>query len=69
MLIDNEISREDFTTINKEVRNYCDLKESIRITKSQKMDIERNKLMIKQKALMKSLNKMKKINNNLKSKV
>ena len=33
------------------------------------MDIERNKLMIKQKALMKSLNKMKKINNNLKSKV
>ena len=39
------------------------------MTKSQKMDIERNKLMIKQKALMKSLNKMKKINNNLKSKV
>ena len=33
------------------------------------MDIERNKLMIKQKALMKSLNKMKKINKNLKSKV
>ena len=39
------------------------------MTKSQKMDIERNKLMIKQKALMKSLNKMKKINKNLKSKV
>ena len=39
------------------------------MTKSQKMDIERNKLMIKQKALIKSLNKMKKINNNLKSKV
>ena len=39
------------------------------MTKSQKMNIERNKLMIKQKALMKSLNKMKKINNNLKSKV
>ena len=39
------------------------------MTKSQKMNIERNKLMIKQKALMKSLNKMKKINKNLKSKV
>ena len=39
------------------------------MTKSQKMDIEINKLMIKQKALMKSLNKMKKINKNLKSKV
>ena len=39
------------------------------MTKSQKMNIERNKLMIKQKALMKSLNKMKKINKNFKSKV
>ena len=43
-LIDNEISHEDFTTIIDEERNYCELKESIRIMESQRSNIERNKL-------------------------
>ena len=36
--IDNEISHEDFTTIINEERNYRDLKERIRMMKSQKTD-------------------------------
>ena len=43
-LIDNEISHEDFTTIIDEERNYCELKESIRIMESQRSNIEINKL-------------------------
>ena len=39
-LMDNEISHEDIKTINEE-RNYLELKESIRMMKSQKSDIER----------------------------
>ena len=42
--IDNEISHEDFTTITNEERNYCELKESIKIMKSHRSNIERNKL-------------------------
>ena len=44
-LIDNEITHENFTTIINEESNYCELKESIRMMKSQKSDIERNKLL------------------------
>ena len=36
-LIENEISHEDFTTITNEERNYRELKESIRIMKSQEV--------------------------------
>ena len=41
---DNEIFHEDFTTIIKEERNYRKLKESIRMMKWQRSDIERNRL-------------------------
>ena len=43
-LIDNEISNEDFTTVINEKRNYRELKGSIKTMKSQKSDLERNKL-------------------------
>ena len=43
-LIENEISNEDFKTIINDKRNYCELKESIRMMKIQRSDIERNKL-------------------------
>ena len=43
-LINNEISHEDFETIIDEERNYCELKESIRMMKSQRSDTEKNKL-------------------------
>lgn len=39
-----EISHEDFTSIMNEERNYREQKESIRMRKSQRSDIERNKL-------------------------
>ena len=37
-LINNEISHEDFMTIINEERNYCELKESIRMMNSQRSD-------------------------------
>ena len=43
-LIENEISNEDFKTIINDERNYRELKESIRMMKIQRSDIERNKL-------------------------
>ena len=44
-LLNNEISHEDFTTIFNQERNYCELKESIRMMKkSQRSNIERSKL-------------------------
>ena len=43
-LIDNEISNEDFTTVINEKRDYRELKGSIKTMKSQKSDLERNKL-------------------------
>ena len=58
-LIDNETNLENFpTTINKEI-NYRELKERIRMRKSQSRDIERNKLIEdnNKQTLMKLLNK------------
>ena len=43
-LIDNEIIHEGFTTINKEEKICRKLKESIRMMKSQRRNIEKNKL-------------------------
>ena len=43
-LIDKEISHEDFTAIINEEKNYPELKESIRMIKSQRSIIESNKL-------------------------
>ena len=43
-LINNEISHEDFTTIANEERNYQELKESIRMMKSQSSDTEKKNL-------------------------
>ena len=40
-LINNEISREDFMTIINEERNYRELKENIRMMKSQKRNTEK----------------------------
>ena len=43
-LTDNEISHENSTTIIKDERNYPELKENIRMMKSQGSNNERNKL-------------------------
>ena len=43
-LTDNEINHEDFTTIINEESNYRELKGSVRMMKSQRNDIEKNKL-------------------------
>ena len=48
-LKDNQIIHEDFTKIIDEERNYRELKESIRIIKSQRSDNEKNKLIEKVK--------------------
>ena len=40
-LMYNEISHEYFTTIINEERNYSELKESIRVMKSQKSDMKK----------------------------
>ena len=42
-LINNEISHEDFMTIVNEERNSRELKESIRMMKSQRSDTEKGK--------------------------
>ena len=44
VLINNEISHEDFITIINEEKNYRELKESIRMTNNQRSDIEKNYL-------------------------
>ena len=44
VLIDNGLSHEDFTTIINEKRNYYELKQIIRMMKSQRSNIERHKL-------------------------
>ena len=41
-LINNEVSHEDFTTIINEGKNYCELKENIRMKKTQRSDTEKN---------------------------
>ena len=43
-LINSEISHEDFTTIINEEKIYCELKESIRMMKTQRSDTEKNYL-------------------------
>ena len=61
-LIYNENSYEDIATIFNEETNYLELKESIKMMKSQRSEIERNKLIertVKEKALMNLLDKMK----------
>ena len=40
-LINNEISHEDFMTIINEEKKYRELKESIRMTNSQRNDVEK----------------------------
>ena len=40
-LMDNEISHEDFETIINEEKKYRELKESIRMTNSQRTDVEK----------------------------
>ena len=59
-LIYNEIIHEYFTTIINEERNYWELKESIRMMKSQKSDTEKNNLIEEDKnwAVMKLLDKI-----------
>ena len=46
-IVNNEISHENFTTNINEEKNYRKPKESIRITKSQRSDTERNNLIEK----------------------
>ena len=41
-LLDNEISHEDFTAIINEEKNYQELKEIIRLMKSQRNDTKKN---------------------------
>ena len=48
-LINNEISHEDFMTIINEEKKYEELKESIRMTNSQRSDVEKNNLIEKGK--------------------
>ena len=43
-LVNNEIIHEDFTTIINEQKNYHELKEQIRIMKTQRSDTEKNNL-------------------------
>ena len=43
-LINDEISHEDFATIINKEKNYRELKESIRMMKSQRGDTEKNNL-------------------------
>ena len=59
--INSEISHEDFTLIINEERNYRELKEIIKITKSQRSDTEKINLIEegKKQVLMKLLNVMK----------
>ena len=41
-LLNNKITHEDFTTIINEEKNYRELKESIRMMKTQRSDTEKN---------------------------
>ena len=60
-LINNEINHEDFMTILNEERKYRELKESIRMTNSQRSDAEKVSLIEegKKQVLMKLLSVMK----------
>ena len=50
-LINNEISHEDFMTIINEEKKYRELKESIRMTNSQRNDVEKVSLIEKGKKI------------------
>ena len=50
-LINNEINHEDFMTILNEERKYRELKESIRMTNSQRSDVEKISLIEESKKL------------------
>ena len=67
----NEVSREDFMTIINEEKNYRELKESIRMMKSQRSDTEKNNQIEEGKKI--SINEVIKrneiVNNSLKSQV
>ena len=68
VLINNEISDEDFMTIPNEENKYRELKESIRIMNSQRSDVEKISLIAEGKKI--SINEVIKrnkiINNSLK---
>ena len=68
-LINNEISHEDFMTIIKEEKNYCELKESIRMMNSQGSDAEKISLIEEGKKLgiNEVINRNEIINNSLKT--
>ena len=68
-LIDNVIIHEDFATIINEERNYLEIKKSIRMIKSQRNDIKRNKLIDDGKRIIidEISRQNERINNNLKS--
>ena len=61
-MINNEISHEDFTTILNEEKKYQDLKESIRMMNSQRIDVKKISLIEKGKRI--GINEV--INNSLK---
>ena len=65
-LINNDISHKDFMTIINEEKNCRELKESIRMMNSQRIDTEKNNLIEdgKKQALMKLLSKRNEIINN-----
>ena len=48
-LKNNEISCEDFVTINNEQKKYRELKESIRMMNTQRSDIEKINLIVESK--------------------
>ena len=43
-LVDNETNHEEFTVIAKREKKYCELKESTRIMKGERSDVDRNNL-------------------------
>ena len=70
-LINSEISHEDFMIIINEEKNYRELKESIRMMKSQKSDTEKINLIEEGKkiGINEVINGNEVINNNLKCKI
>ena len=61
VLINNEISHEDFMTILNEEKKYRELKESIRMMNSQRSDVEKISLIekVRKQVLLKLLSVMK----------
>ena len=69
-LINNEISHKDFTTIINEEKKYRELKQSIRMTNTQRNDAEKVNLIAEGKkiSINKAIRHNEIINNNLKYK-